>query len=690
MSATANRRLYVPARILFAAGVLLALCLAALPALSVQAQSPEPGFDPLFYNWVRAIAVQPDARIVVGGYFNQVDESGTHRIVRLLPDGSVDPSFVGDADLPVLVVGLQPDGRMVVGGNFTQMNGQARAYIARLNADGTLDPGFDPGANENVRALALYPDGRVLIGGAFTTVAGQMRTRIARLSPSGGLDLDFHPGLDNAVLTVALQPDGKILIGGHFTICAGYSRNGIARLNPDGTTDTSFNPWAERPGDPDPISGTVRVVLVQPDGRILVGGDFSQFGRTTPQPAANIARLNPEGTLDPAFSASTDGEVYALALQADGRILVGGLFTTVNGEPRNGLALLNPNGSLVAGYDQNPIGHVYGVALQPDGKALVGGGDTLSDPAQPYFARLTAVGAATENLSLGDGGSTVTWMRDGTTPEVERVVFEANNGGGYSLLGAGSRISGGWRLGGLTLPRGQVQVRARGFYPSGLYAGSASIAESVIEAYFDPWPTTTTLVPSATSLAYGQPVTLTATVASPQGTPSGPVTFVIDGAEIDVALDADGVATYTATGLNAGSHQISALYRASGAYAASQSAPLQLTVAKAPTTVSLTTAPNPSKVGQPVSLIASVAAAGSPSGSVTFTVNGQPVATVSLDGAGVAAHTLTLDQGEYIISAQYEGNANLEGSVATPVQHTVQAAEAPPELAGVYLPLVRR
>src|SRR5438093_670306 len=100
--------------------------------------------------------------------------------------------------------------------------------------------------------------------------------------------------------------------------------------------------------------GVVFAVVVQPDGKILIGGDFTTL---SPNGGAavtrnRIARLNPDGTLD-AFNPNANGTVYAIAVQADGKILAGGLFTSIGGQTRNRIARLNSDGTLETAFDPN-------------------------------------------------------------------------------------------------------------------------------------------------------------------------------------------------------------------------------------------------------------------------------------------------------------------------------------------------
>jgi uncharacterized delta-60 repeat protein len=172
-------------------------------------------------------------------------------------------------------------------------NGLDRAGIVRLNADGTLDGNFQYGilgANDFVRSVAVQRDGKVLIGGGFTSVNGVRRTSIARLNADGTLDNGFQNGASGAdyeVRSIAIQTDGKVLIRGSFRTLNGVRRNGIARLNPDGTLDVGFQNGLSG------AAGEVYAVAVQTDGKVLIGGGSGDggFGSVNGGPAPGIARL---------------------------------------------------------------------------------------------------------------------------------------------------------------------------------------------------------------------------------------------------------------------------------------------------------------------------------------------------------------------------------------------------------------
>ncbi len=338
-------------------------------------------------------------------------------------------------------------------------------------AQSPLPDSFNPGANEPVFSLAVQVDGKILVGGYFTTLGGQSRNYIGRLNADGTLDPSFNPSAGGvvypSVYSLALQADGKIVVGGVFTGLGGQSRNYIGRLNADGTLDTSFNPGA---------SNYVSSLAVQADGRILVGGGFTTLGG---QSRTNIGRLNADGTLDTVFNPGADNSVLSLAVQADGKILAGGNFTTLGGQNRNHIGRLNADGTLDTSFNPGADGPAVSLAVQADGKILIGGNfTTLGGQSRTNVGRLDNTGPATQSLTFD--GSTVTWTRGGTSPEVWRTTFEYSpDGTAWTSLGAGIRIPGGWQLTGLTLPT-STSFRARGDTVGGSADGSSWFVETIL------------------------------------------------------------------------------------------------------------------------------------------------------------------------------------------------------------------
>jgi uncharacterized delta-60 repeat protein len=147
---------------------------------------------------------------------------------------------------PVFSAVVQPDGRVLIAGSFTRVNGTDRKHIARVNADGSLDNSFNPGTGANgysVSPIVMQPDGKVLICGSFTSINGTNRNRIARLNADGSLDSSFNPGTgpDGLVRSIALQPDGNVVIGGDFFSINGVTRHYVARLYGDSAIVPSLN-----------------------------------------------------------------------------------------------------------------------------------------------------------------------------------------------------------------------------------------------------------------------------------------------------------------------------------------------------------------------------------------------------------------------------------------------------------------
>ncbi len=344
-------------------------------------------------DFVFATAVQPDSQVLIGGQFTEVDGVTRNSIARLSAHGSLDSSFAADVTggdyAGLTCLALQSDGKVVIGGAFTEVNDTARNNIARLTTAGALDTDFDPGAGVTgtdayLDAVTLQPDGRPLIGGLFTGVGGMARNNIARLTKTGAPDASFDPGsgTNGEVAAIAIQPsDGRVLIGGWFTTANGSTHNRLARLSGNGSVDGTFNP---------DIDGPVLAIIVQPDNRILIGGAFTQVNGTARK---GIARLDANGSLDTSFdpSGGADKEVDAIALQPDGRIVIGGKFASVGGAVRRRIARLNASGSLDTAFDPGDGASytVYAVTLQPDGKILIGGGfQTVGGIPRNYIARL--------------------------------------------------------------------------------------------------------------------------------------------------------------------------------------------------------------------------------------------------------------------------------------------------------------
>jgi uncharacterized delta-60 repeat protein len=285
------------------------------------------GFGPYTYSWIHALALQPDGKIVAAGRVY---------VARYTPDGRLDSSFGSGGtvySLPGYVwdVLVQPDGKIIVGGS--NRDGLA---VARYDPDGALDRGFGsdgiasaPGSY--AKALALQPDGKIVAAGVDANAF-----ELARFERDGSLDQTFGQGghvtaqMDHFdhLEDVALQPNGMIVVAGWTSTLTDWA-SALARFKADGSLDPSFGSGG-RIVTPAPSSfEAFRSVSIQRDGRIVVAGsgDFGFLAR----------RFQPDGSPDDTFGTSGEitttfrvgaalrqADAYAVAFQPDGKIVAGG------------------------------------------------------------------------------------------------------------------------------------------------------------------------------------------------------------------------------------------------------------------------------------------------------------------------------------------------------------------------------
>ncbi|MBK5285232.1 MAG: hypothetical protein JJE25_07490, partial [Bacteroidia bacterium] len=422
-------------------------------------------------NVLTSIAIQNDGKIVCGGWFTTVNSTPRNRIVRLNANGTIDATFNPGtgANSTIYSLVIQPDSNILIGGDFTMYNGSSRNRMARIHPDGTLDTAFlaSGGANNRVNTIALQSDGKILAGGDFTSFTNAIN-RIVRLNTDGTVDLSFNPGTgaNASIKAIAIQSDGKIMIGGTFTVYASSMRRFIARTNTDGSVDATFNPlyglYSSTVVSVNTISiessgriiaggsfqytntrrscitgfnanGTldmtynthtgvgrsVSAMAIQSDGKIIIGGNFGEYNGFL---CSNIARLNTDGTLDTSFHIGTGvtrnaslgsyGEVDAIAIQSDGKIIIGGTFYNYNGTGRQSIARINTDGSSdltftpTTGVNYVSDGRIQAMAVQSDGKIIIGGGfDYYNSISRRNFARVNSDGSLDATFIIGTGAN---------------------------------------------------------------------------------------------------------------------------------------------------------------------------------------------------------------------------------------------------------------------------------------------
>ncbi|MGB0578969.1 MAG: Calx-beta domain-containing protein, partial [Limisphaerales bacterium] len=312
-------------------------------------------------NTVYAVEVQRDGRILIGGDFVNIGPSARQRVARFLPNGTVDPSFspLTGADNSVVSLVEQPNGRILVGGRFSRFGNSSGRGLVRLNASGTVDPSFNVGVGVNgiVSHVLLYTNTvstnlmKVLVGGSFSSYRGENVNNLMRLNSDGSLDTTFTTGsgTDGAVFDIALDASERILIAGAFANYNGVSRGRMARLLDAGSLDTTFT---------NVLNGVASSIAVDSLGGVVVGGNFTATDDANASPAplpgppgavdtisvTRIARFNADGLIDPAFAALGNGAnniVNDVMVQRNNRLLIGGAFTMVNGQPNNRIARFN-------------------------------------------------------------------------------------------------------------------------------------------------------------------------------------------------------------------------------------------------------------------------------------------------------------------------------------------------------------
>jgi uncharacterized delta-60 repeat protein len=225
------------------------------------------------------------------------------------------------------------------------------------------------GLNGTVSNVALQNDGKIIVSGGFTQFNGISVNNLVRLNSDGSFDSSFNigTGFNGSVNFIKIQPDNKLLLGGNFTSFNGISANYIARLNPDGSMDDTFISGAG-------FNNFVHVIELQSDSKILVGGGFTSYNGVM---ANRIIRLNSDGSQDITFSTGSgfNQPVRTLAIQPDGKVLAGGEFTTYNGSASNRIVRLNSSGLIDGSFNiSNGFNDwVFSIILQPTGEILVSG-----------------------------------------------------------------------------------------------------------------------------------------------------------------------------------------------------------------------------------------------------------------------------------------------------------------------------
>lgn len=336
-----------------------------------------------FNNDVIAIATQTDGKIIIGGSFTTYQGISANRIIRLNSDGSIDNTFVYGTGFnnSVSDISIQTDGKIIIVGYFSTYKGGTVNRIVKLNSNGSVDTSFTTVGSSTamgIRNITKQADNRLLISRIFTTSGGSViNNDIVRLNINGTIDATFSTGsgFESSVNSIKVAQDGKIYVAGDFLTYQGNSltTKRIIRLNADGTRDTTFSLGGTG------YSGTVIDIALQSDGKIISGGTFLGYNGSVNKYYIN--RLETTGNDDNfglnGFAFNSGVIIRSIAIQNDGKILIGGEFLQHNGINIQRIIRLNNDATGTRdinflsgnGFDDD----VKIIHIQQDGKILIGG-----------------------------------------------------------------------------------------------------------------------------------------------------------------------------------------------------------------------------------------------------------------------------------------------------------------------------
>ncbi|WP_281924667.1 T9SS sorting signal type C domain-containing protein [Flavobacterium collinsii] len=363
------------------------------------------GFD----NIVRTVSLQSDQKLIVGGDYLSLNGISTHYLTRLNLDGSIDETWNTGTGFngKVYTSYIQPDGKIIVGGSFTSFNGISSGRLIRLNSDGTYDSTFDTTVAATagiIYNICPQSDGKIIITGSFTKYNNSTVNRVARVLSNGSLDPSFITGSGSSanITNAIILPDGKILLTGNFTVFNTIAANRIVCLLPNGKVDIDFNVGMG-------FNDDVNTIVIQSNGKIILGGKFTSYNGFT---ANRIIRLNRDGSIDNDFivgSGFSGDAVEVIKNDSNGNIMVGGSFTGFyNGTAVNRICLLNSNGILQTdfGIDSGPgSGSVLALANDTENSWYVAGSFSAFDSLnQGRLVKINGDGEHVEGyLSAGVG-----------------------------------------------------------------------------------------------------------------------------------------------------------------------------------------------------------------------------------------------------------------------------------------------
>jgi uncharacterized delta-60 repeat protein len=314
-------------------------------------------------DFASALAIQPDGKLVAGGN----SDNGTQYVfalVRYNPDGSLDTTFNATGIVTTAIgvnidqlnaIAIQTDGKLVAAG-FASIGAQSEFALVRYNNDGSLDTTFNStgivttaigGAAFNLAyALAIQPDGKLVAAGTSLNNA-QTAFALVRYNTDGSVDAGFGTGgsvttsirnFDDRALALVIQSDDKLVAAGHSwtSSTATQSTFAVVRYNPDGSLDTTFNTTGIVTTAISTGYDEAYAIAIQPSGKLVAAGTSN----SGPIGEFALVRYKTNGRLDPTFDntgivttaiGTSFDWAYALAIQADGKLVAAGTAQTSGG-----------------------------------------------------------------------------------------------------------------------------------------------------------------------------------------------------------------------------------------------------------------------------------------------------------------------------------------------------------------------
>jgi uncharacterized delta-60 repeat protein len=370
---------------------------------------------------IEDLSAASDGDLLAAGVFVQTAPGfpPQQQLRRFLPNGSPTPGFSSPLVFLASRVHQLPDGKIL----YSAAGGTASSALMRLEANGSVDSTYvlDPVVTSIRNTWQVGPMNQPVF--LAVTAAGP---RLVRLLADGAIDPNFnvHLAVQGSASQVAVQSDGKVIVAGSFLAMNGVARGRIARLNADGSLDTTFDPGTGF------SNFGPNQLLIQPDGKIVAVGAFTNYNGT---PVTRAVRINTDGSIDSTFSVNIPGSagLDCVALQPDGKILIGGGFSTVNGISRTGVARLTSTGELDTSFDSvlaAPV-NVFQIKLEPDGKIMVGGLFAVNGISRNNVVRLQSDGAVDPTFDAGpNAGSGFTVRTIDRQPDGKYVVTEGSDG----------------------------------------------------------------------------------------------------------------------------------------------------------------------------------------------------------------------------------------------------------------------